>query len=46
MESLNNSNKKKMPRRFKMFKKRIKQLDIYEEAEKRHQRVWNTIDDK
>ena len=32
-------------RHYKMFKKRIKKLDIFEEAERKNKRVWNLIED-
>ena len=31
-------------RHYRMFKKRIKQLDIFEEADRKNKRVWNLID--
>ena len=32
-------------RHYKIFKKRIKKLDIFEEADRKNKRVWNTIED-
>ncbi|MFV2015617.1 MAG: hypothetical protein ACC656_09335 [Candidatus Heimdallarchaeota archaeon] len=32
-------------RKIRMFKKRVKSLDIYEEAKKKNQRTWNIIDE-
>jgi hypothetical protein len=37
--------RQKSSRKFRMFKKRVKQLDIFEEAKKRNQRTWNRVDE-
>jgi hypothetical protein len=41
--SLNDENSQS--RRYRMFKKRIKQLDIFEEADRKNKRIWNMVED-
>ena len=36
---------KKPDRQFRMFKRRVRKLDIYEEAKRKNRRTWNTVDE-